>query len=150
MLASPAMAIPAQRRQWPRDLKVCAGICAVWGALLLFRVAFDRGSAANPFQDVFLGVKFYGRPAHITMAIQAAIFLAFSIGILLRQRWALVLGLLYFAQVVLGHVIFFMRNLRVPDQAIHVKITAIEAPIVVGILIYFWLRARPLLKHRSA
>ncbi|HUA32696.1 MAG TPA: hypothetical protein VMA09_03780 [Candidatus Binataceae bacterium] len=150
MLASPPMAIPAQRRQWPRDLKIFAGICVAWGAMLLFRVAFDHGSAANPFQDVFLGVKQYGQAARITMAIQAAIFLAFGIGILMRRRWALLLGLLYFAQVVFGHVIFFVRNVRVPDQAIHVKITAIEAPIVFAILIYFWIRARPLLKHKSA
>lgn len=150
MLASRAMAIPAQRRQWPRDLKIFAGICAAWGALLLLRVAFDRGSAANPFQDVFFGVKHYGQAARVTMTIQAVIFLAFGIGILMRRRWALVLGLLYFAQVVLGHAIFFISNIHVPDQALHVKITAIEGPIVLAILLYFWIRARSLLKHKSA
>jgi hypothetical protein len=59
-------------------------------------------SQAYPFQDVFLGVKFYGRVAHITMAIQAIIYGALGIGILLHQRWGLILGLLYFAQVVIG------------------------------------------------
>jgi hypothetical protein len=100
-------------------------------------------------QDVFLGVKFYGRVAHITMAIQAIIYGALGIGILLHQRWGLILGLLYFAQVVIGHVIFFVTNFNVPSQAVHVKITAIEGPIVFLILLYLWIRSRPLLVHTS-
>jgi hypothetical protein len=143
------MAIPAQRRQWPLDLRIFAGICAAWGTLLLLRVAFDHGSAGNPFQDVFFGVKHYGHEARMTMAVQAVVFLVFGIGVLMRRRFGLVLGLLYFAQVVLGHVIFFVRNLNVPDQAMHVKITAIGFPIVLAILLYFWFRARPLLKRSS-
>lgn len=146
------MAIPAQRRQWPPDLKIFAALCAAWGAVLLCRVAiFDPfSSPANPLQDVLCGVKFYGRTAQVTMTIQASIYLAFGIGILMRRRWALVLGLIYFAQVVLGHVIFFTRNLHVPEQALPVKITAIEAPVMFAILLYLWIRARPLLKHASA
>jgi hypothetical protein len=85
------------------------------------------------------------RVAHITMAIQAIIYGALGIGILLHQRWGLILGLLYFAQVVIGHVIFFVTNFNVPSQAVHVKITAIEGPIVFLILLYLWIRSRPLL-----
>src|SRR6266481_5229207 len=58
-------------------------------------------------------------------------------------------GLLYFAQVVIGHVIFFVTNFNVPSQAVHVKITAIEGPIVFLILLYLWIRSRPLLVHAS-
>jgi hypothetical protein len=50
-----------------------------------------------------------------------------------------------FAQVVIGHVIFFVTNFNVPSQAVHVKITAIEGPIVFLILLYLWIRSRPLL-----
>jgi hypothetical protein len=104
-------------------------------------------SAAPPFQDVFLGVKFYGRAAHITMTIQAIVFAAFGIGILLHQQWGLILALLYFAEVVISHIIFFATNYNVPSQAVHVKITGIEAPIVLVILLYLWIRSRPLLAH---
>lgn len=84
------------------------------------------------------------------MTIQAIIFAAFGIGILLHQRWGLILGLLYFTQVVIGHIIFFVTNFNLPSQAIHVKITAIEGPIVLVILLYLWIRSRPLLVHTSA
>jgi hypothetical protein len=62
----------------------------------------------------------------------------------------LILGLLYFAQVVVGHVIFFVTNSNVPSQAVHVKITAIyEGPVVFLILLYLWIRSRPLVVHTS-
>jgi hypothetical protein len=81
-------------------------LCTLWSAVLIFRVVTRDpfSSQSYPFQDVFLGMKFYGRVAHITMAIQAIIYGALGIGILLHQRWGLILGLLYFAQVVIGHV----------------------------------------------
>ena len=135
--------------RWHRDLLVFAGLCTVWSALLIFRVVTRDAlsSQASPFQDVFLGVKFYGRAAHLTMTIQAIIFAAFGIGILAHRRWGLILALLYFAEVVLSHIIFFATNFNVSSQAVHVKITAIEAPIVLAILLYLWIRSRPLLSH---
>ena len=133
---------------WHRDLLVFALLCILWSALLIFRAIRDPFSSPGyPFQDVFLGIKFYGHAAHITMTIQAIAFAAFGIGILLHQRWGLILALLYFAQVVISHIIFFATNFSVPLQAIHVKITAVEAPIVVVILLYLWIRSRPLLAH---
>ena len=118
----------------------------------MFRVVArdPLSSPTDPFQDVFLRVKFYGHAAHLTMTIQAIIFAAFGIGILLQQRWGLILGLLYFAQVVMSHIIFFATNFNVPSQAVHVKITVIEGPIVFLILLYLWFRSRPLLVHPSA
>ena len=75
------------------------------------------------------------------------IFAAFGIGILLRQRWGLILALLYFAQVVISHIIFFVTNFSVPSQVVHVKITAVEALIVFLIFVYLWIRSRSLLVH---
>ena len=119
------------KRRWHPDLLVFALLCTLWSALLIFRVAIHDplGAQASRFQDVFLGVKFYGHTAHVTMTIQAIVFAAFGIGILLHQRWGLILALLYFAEVVISHVIFFVTNFTVPSQAIHVRITAIEGPV---------------------
>jgi hypothetical protein len=145
------VAISRKPDKWHRDLLVFALLCILWAALLMFRVVTrdPLSSPTNPFQDVFLGVKFYGHAAQLTMTIQAIIFAAFGIGILLQQRWGLILELLYFAQVVMSHIIFFATNFNVPSQAVHVKITAIEGPIVFLILLYLWFRSRPLLVHPS-
>jgi hypothetical protein len=141
-----------RKARWHFDLLAFAALCTLWSALLILRV-FTRdpfSSPASPFQDVFLGGKFYSRTAHITMTIQAIVFAAFGIGILLHQRWGLILALFYFAEVVISHVIFFATHLTVPSQAVHVKIRGIEGPIVLVILIYLWIRSRPLLAHTFA
>ena len=139
------------KSRWHRDLLVFALLCTLWSALLIFRVIRDPfSSQAYPFQDVFLGIKFYGHAARITMTVQAIAFAAFGIGILLHQRWGLILALLYFAQVVISHIIFFATNYNVPSQAVHVKITGIEGPIVLVILLYLWIRSRPLLVQTFA
>jgi hypothetical protein len=137
--------------RWHRDLLLFALLCTLWSVLLMLRVIIQDpfGSAAPPFQDVFLGVKFYGNAAHVTMTIQAIFFAAFGIGILLHRQWGLILALLYFAQVVVSHIIFFVTNFSVSSQAIHVKITALEGPIVFLILVYLWFRSRALLAHAS-
>ena len=137
------------KRRWHCDLLVFGLLCILWSVLLIFRVAIHNPLRAQAFQfqDVFLGVKFYGHAAHVTMTIQAIVFAASGISILLRQRWGVILALGYFAEVVISHIIFFATNFRVPSQAIHVKITAIEAPIMFAILLYLWLRSRALLAH---
>ena len=66
------------------------------------------------------------------------------------QRWGLILALLYFAEVVISHIVFFATNYNVPSQALHVKITGIEGPIVLVILLYLWIRSRPLLVQTFA
>jgi hypothetical protein len=134
----------AERIEWPRDLRIFGAICAAWGVVLLCRLIFVSSSAE--FQDVLFGVKFYANTARLTMTIQAAIFIAFGTATLGRLRWGLVLGLLYFLQVVIGHVVFIARNIDVPDQAIHVKIASIEGPVTLAILVYLWIRARPRLR----
>ena len=147
-----AMKTPVPGRRWHSDLLVFAVLCTLWLAVLIFRVLIRDpfSSQASPFQDVFFGIKFYGHAAHITMTIQAITFAAFGIGILLHQRWGLILALLYFALVVISHIIFFATNFTVPSQAVHVKITAIEGPIMFVILLYLWIRSRPLLVRALA
>jgi hypothetical protein len=83
------------------------------------------------------------------MALQAIIFVAFAIGILMHRRWGLILALLYMAQVIIGHVIFIASNLGVDSQRIHVKIASIESPVVLLIALYVWYRSRPLLRRKS-
>jgi hypothetical protein len=136
---------------WPRDLQAFAMASLLWGGFLLVRAIFAlrAGATAVPFEDVFLGVKFYGDHARVTMALQAIIFVTFAIGILMHKRWGLILALLYMAQVVIGHVIFIVSNLGVESQRIHVKIASIESPVVLLIALYIWYRARPLLNGTS-
>ena len=89
---------------WPRDLQAFAMASLLWGGFLLVRAIFAlrAGAPAVPFEDVFLGVKFYGDHARLTMALQAIIFVTFAIGILMHKRWGLILALLYMAQVIIG------------------------------------------------
>ena len=136
---------------WPRDLQAFAMASLLWGGFLLVRAIFvlRAGAPAVPFEDVFLGVKFYGDHARVTMTLQAIIFVTFAIGILMHQRWGLILALLYMAQVIIGHVIFILSNLGVESQHIHVKIASIESPVVLLIALYVWYRARPLLARRA-
>jgi hypothetical protein len=145
-MVDPLMAESAPR--WPLDLRIYGGLCLLWSAVLVARAIFNlsAGAPAIPLEDVIFGVKFYGDEARVTMALQAVVFAAFAIGILQRQRWGLVLALLYMAQVVAGHVIFIASNLGVESQRIHVKIASIEAPLVLLIALYLLYRARPLLR----
>lgn len=142
------MAVDADR--WPRDLRVFAGLCILWSAVLMMRATFDLSAGGVPLEDVIFGVKFYANEARVTMALQAIIIAAFAIGILRHQRWGLILALLYMAQVVAGHVIFITSNLGVESQRVHVKVAATEAPVVLLIALYVWYRSRPLLRQASA
>jgi len=137
---------------WPRDLQAFAMASLFWGAFLLVRAIFAlrAGAPAVPFEDVFLGVKFYAGHARLTMALQAIIFVAFAIGILAHKRWGLILALVYMAEVIAGHAIFILSNLGVESQRIHVKIASAESPVVLLIALYVFYRARPLLRSAPA
>ena len=135
--------------RWPRDFRIFAGLCILWSLVLFARSIFNLSGGGAQIEDVIFGVKFHGDEARVTMALQAIIIAAFGIGIVTRQRWGPVLALLYMAQVVAGHVIFIMSNLGVDAQRVHVKIAAIESPVVLLIALYVWYRARPLLRQPS-
>jgi hypothetical protein len=143
-MADPLMAGDTDR--WPRDFQIFAALCVLWSAVLALRSIFNLSAGGVPIEDVIFGVKFHGDEARLTMALQAIIIAAFGIGILMRQRWALILAILYMAQVVVGHAIFIASNLSVESQRIHVKIASIESPVVLLIALYVWYRARPLLR----
>jgi hypothetical protein len=136
--------------RWPRDLRIFAGICILWSAVLMTRSIFNLSAGGVPLEGVIFGVKFYANHARVTMALQAIIIAGFGIGVLMHKRWGLILALLYMAQVIIGHVIFIASNLGVDSQRIHVKIASIESPVVLLIALYAWYRARPLLRGSSS
>ena len=135
--------------KWPLDFRIFASLCILWAAVLLMRSIFNLSAGGVPLEDVIFGVKFYANQARLTMALQAITIAAFGLGILLRQRWALILALAYMAQVVAGHVIFITSNLGVESQRIHVKIASAEAPLILLIALYVVFRSRPLLRQPS-
>ena len=82
-------------------------------------------------------------------ALQGIVIAVFGIGILMHQRWGLILALVYMAQVIVGHVIFIGSNLGIEAQCVHVKIASIESPVVLLIALYVVYRARPILRSLS-
>jgi hypothetical protein len=146
-MADPLMA--RESDNWPLDFRIFAGLCILWAAVLLMRSIFNLSAGGAPLEDVIFGVKFYANHARLTMALQAITIAAFGLGILMRQRWALILALAYMAQVVVGHVIFITSNLGVESQRTHVKIASAEAPVILLIALYVVFRSRPLLRQPS-
>jgi len=146
-MADSLTAIDADRL--PRDFKIFAALCILWSAVLMARSILNLTAGGAPLEDVIFGVKFYGDEARVTMALQAIVITAFGIGILMRQRWGVILALLYMAQVVAGHVIFITSNLGVESQRVHVKIASAESPVVLLIALYVWHRSRALLRQPS-
>jgi hypothetical protein len=132
--------------RWPRDFQIFAGLCIFWSVVLFARSIFNLSAGGVPIEDVVFGVKFHGDEARVTMALQAIIIASFGIGILVHQRWGLILASLYMAQVVAGHVIFITSNLGVEAQRVHVKIASAESPVVLLITFYVWYRSRRLLR----
>jgi hypothetical protein len=139
--------IARDAERWPLDLRIFAGLCVVWAAILAARALFNlTAGPAVSIEDVIFGVKFYGHEARLTMALQAIVIGSFGIGILMRQRWGVILALLYMAQVVAGHIIFITSNLGVESQRPHVKIATAESPVILLLALYVVYRAWPLLR----
>jgi hypothetical protein len=136
--------------RWRLDLRIFAALCILWSAILIARALFNLSAGpAGSIEDVIFGVKFYGNDARLTMALQAIIIGSFGIGISMRQRWGVILALLYMAQVVAGHVIFITSNLSVESQRPHVKIAAAESPVILLIALYVVYRAVPILRLKT-
>ncbi len=137
--------------RWRLDFRIFAGLCILWSVVLIARAWFNLvAGPAVQIEDVIFGVKFYGDEARLTMALQAIIIGSFGIGILLRQRWGVILALLYMAQVVVGHVIFITSNLGVESQRPHVKLAAAESPVILLIALYVLYRGVPILRLKTA
>jgi len=137
----------ARGDRWPADLKVFGAIFALWSFSLIVRVFTQNGigDAGDPAQAVIFGYKLYGLGARFVLLGQSAVYAFFGIGMLAQRRWALVLGLLYFGQVVLSLLAFILLYLHVPGQEIHVKYSAFGGPVMVLFLLYLWIRSHDLI-----
>ena len=133
--------------RWPIDLRIFGAIYLLWSALLLLR-AFSgaQPGSGEPFQDVVFGIKLYGQPARIGMAVQALTFAAFSIGILMRMRWGLWLALVYWLYVSGSQLLFMIIYFRDTSQSAHVRNAGVLLPIMLAIVFYVWYRSGPLLR----
>jgi hypothetical protein len=133
--------------RWPIDLRVFGAICFLWAVLLLLR-AFSgaQPGSSEPFQDVIFGVKLYGNPARLAMALQALMFAAFSVGILGRRRWGLLLARIYWVYVGLSQIVFMAIYFRDDSQHGHVRNAEVLLPVMLAIFFYIWFRTRPLLR----
>lgn len=129
-------------KSWPPDLAIFGALSTLWAIVLLARVLFVPYAHRAPFEDVLLGVKFYGSAARLTMALQALIIATFGLAILTQKRWGLVLALIYTLQVLAGHVIFITRNFGAETRRIHVRVATIEFPAMLLIALYLWNRQR--------
>ncbi len=137
---------------WPLDLRIFALACVVWAAALAVRVFAQSGIGrlSDTIQAVIFGYKLYGLEARLVLLLQASIYASIGVGMIGRKRWALVVALLYFSQVVIGHLVFVLAYLGVPGQELHVKIAGFEGPGMVLILLYLWIRVPGSDLHRRA
>lgn len=119
-------------------------LSTLWAIVLMVRVFLALHGHSAPFEDVWLGVKFYGPAARLAMAMQATIIATFGLAILTRKGWGVGLALIYMLQVLAGHVIFITRNFGLEYQRIHVRVAIIELPAMLLIALYLWHRARRL------
>ena len=136
--------------RWPLDLRVFGALCLLWAVLLFLRaVSGAQPGSTEPFQDVIFGVKLYGNPARLAMALQALMFVAFSIGIIARRRWGLVLARIYWVYVGLSQILFMAIYFHDDSQRGHVRNAEVLLPVMLVIFFYIWFRTRPLLRVRS-
>jgi hypothetical protein len=133
--------------RWPVDLRIFGAIFAIWGVSLLVRVFTQSGlgEAADPAQAVIFGYKLYGVGARLVLLVLSAVYAFFGIGMLTQRRWALVVALFYFSQVVISLLVFIALYWRVPGQEIHVQYSAFGGPLIVMFLLYLWIRSRELI-----
>ncbi|HUY37185.1 MAG TPA: hypothetical protein VMV13_00060 [Candidatus Binataceae bacterium] len=132
-----------QKSQWPIDLRVCGFLSACWAIYLVRNVFFADPmiEAAEPIHALVGGILFYGDQARIVMLIEAGIFWAIAVGLLLSRRWGLVLALIYMTEVVMSHLVFVVAYLDVRPEWYHVHLAANEGPFVVLLTLYLWIRA---------
>ncbi|MDB5108391.1 MAG: hypothetical protein JWM69_1332 [Candidatus Binatus sp.] len=128
---------------WPFDLKVFASLAGLWAICLLISAFFHEGDAAlgDPLQAIFAGVRFEDEQARLVLVVEAVIFGSMSVGILLRQRWALLLAVAYMVEVVLSHLTFVIAYLPIRAEWQTVRMVAMQGPMLVLITLYLWIRS---------
>lgn len=132
-----------QKSTWPIDLRLCGFLAAVWALHLVLRVFYadPMSEAAEPIHALVGGILFYGEQARILKLIEAGIFWAIAVGLIMSRGWGLVLALIYGAEVVMSHLVFVVAYLDVRPEWYHVHLAANEGPFVVLMTLYLWIRA---------
>ncbi|MGC1679465.1 MAG: hypothetical protein WA740_18175 [Candidatus Binataceae bacterium] len=97
--------------------------------------------AAEPIHALVGGILFYGEQARILKLVEAGIFWAIAVGLIMSRGWGLVLALIYGAEVVMSHLVFVVAYLDVRPEWYHVHLAANEGPFVVLMTLYLWIRA---------
>ncbi len=131
------------KSKWPIDLRFCGFLSAVWALHLVLRV-FDADpmiEASEPIHALVAGILFYGDQARILKLVEAGIFWAIAVGLMMSRRWGLVLALIYGAEVVMSHLVFVVAYRNVRPEWYHVHLAANEGPFVVLLTLYLWIRA---------
>jgi hypothetical protein len=99
----------------------------------------------DPVQTVLGGIRFDGDDARIVLIVEAGIFAMIAIGVFTQQRWGLLLALGSMAEVVMSHLVFVIAYLPIRHEWMAVRHTALEAPTMVMITLYLWIRATDLI-----
>ena len=144
--------ISESRKRWPFDLKVFAILAATWAMFLLMIAVFVDSDfiLVNPLHAIVGGMFFNFDDARLVLVIEAAIFGVIGIGIIAERRWALVLALIYMAQIVISHLAYAITYLPIRFELTHVRESAMQGPVLVLITLYLWIRATDLLFEASA
>jgi hypothetical protein len=145
MKTTPQSKQPQSR--WPLDIRVFAIMALLWAVCLVMRAFVHPGEfdAVDPIQTVFGGILFDGDAARIVLIVEAGIFASIAIGVLTEQRWGLLLGLCFMAQVVMSHLAFVIAYLPIRSEWTTVREIAMQGPMMVLITLYLWIRASDLI-----
>jgi hypothetical protein len=135
------------RAVWPFDLRVFAVVAGLWGVCLAISALMPVANVelVDPIESIFAGVRFNGEDARVVLLVQAGIFAAIAFGILLRQRWGLLLALCYMVEVVMSHLAFVIAYLPMRSEWENVREVASQGPMMVLIALYLWIRAYDLI-----
>ncbi|HYL60330.1 MAG TPA: hypothetical protein VEU51_15790, partial [Candidatus Acidoferrales bacterium] len=133
--------------KWPFDLSVFAAMSGLWALCLMLAVYAHTASVGlvDPLETVFAGVRFAGDDAQTIVIVEAGIFATISIGMFARQRWALLMALIYMAEVVVSHLVFVIAYLPIRLEWMSVRATALQGPMLVMITLYLWIRGHDFL-----
>ena len=136
---------------WPFDLRVFAVVTGVWSLCLAISSLIPVADieVVDPVETIFAGVRFAGYDARVVLIVQAGIFAAIALGIFLRHRWGLLLGLCYMVEVVMSHLAFVIAYLPFHSEWENVRAVASQGPMVVLITLYLWIRACDLIFDSS-
>jgi len=139
------------KNRWPIDTRLFAIGLGLWACRLLLRAFFDAGELGLGDSLMLLaGLKLFGDAARFALLVEASVFFVLAWGILIEQRWAMLLALGIAADIVLSHFLFVAFNLSNPARLSSVRAKAAEGPVLVAITLYLWIRSKDLVFHRRS